>query len=423
MIRDASTMDRPVGDRPTTMRRWWALFAVAAILVIAGFLLAPSINRWARSETSVPRSQIRLGTVLRGDLVREVAVDGRVIAASHPTAFSPAQGIVSVAVDAGEVVEQDQVLGRVESPELESRLDQERATLAATSSDHNRLEISSRQRQLENRQDVELAEVRLAASRRNLDRSQRLFDLGLVNEIDIETAHDEVTVRTLELGKAERREELEREMHAFEFEDAGQRLERQRLLVADLQRRVDALVVRAPVAGLVSRLHVEDRQAVARNAALITVVDLTALEVEMAVAENLADEVTPGTPAVITIGTEAFDGTVTGISPEVEGSRVKGRVAFTGEIPGGLKQNQRVSVRVVLETRSDVLKVPRGPWLEAGSGRHAYVVADGMAEMRPVEIGATSIAEVEIVSGLERGEEIVISDTTRFEGARRVLVR
>lgn len=423
MIRDASTMDKPVDNQPETARRRVTLIAAAAVLVIGGIALAPSIGRWAGSETSVARAQIRLGTVNRGDLVREVAVDGRVVAGSNPTAFSPAQGIVTIDVDAGEVVEKGQILGRVESPELENNLMQERATLASSASECDRLEISSRQRQLENEQDIELAEVRLAASHRNLDRSQRLFELGLVNEIDLETARDEVTVRTLELAKTRRRESLEREMRAFEIEDAGQRLERQRLLAADLQRRVDSLVVRAPVAGLVSRLHVEDSQAVARNAALITVVDLSALEVEVAVAENLADEVIPGTPAVITFGADEYDGEVVGISPEVEGSRVKGRVAFVGEIPSGLKQNQRVSVRVVLETRSGVLKVPRGPWLESGSGRHVYVVKDGMALMRPVEIGATSISEVEIRSGLETSDEIVISDTTRFEGAGRVLVR
>ena len=423
MICDASTMDRPIDDGPRKRRLWLTLAWAAAVVIIGGLIFAPSIRRWARSETSVSGSQLRLGTVDRGNLIREVAVDGRVVAGSRPTAFSPAQGIVTIDVEAGEVVSQGQVLGRVESPELTSRLDQEKATLAATKSEHDRLRISSRQRQLENQQDVELAEVRVAASRRALDRSQRLFDLGLVNEIDLETARDDVTVRTLEFGKAERRKALEREMQAFEIEDSGQRLERQRLMVADLQRRVDALVVRAPVAGLVSRIHVEDSQAVARNAALVTVVDLSALEVEIAVAENLADEVTPGTPSVITVGAETFDGSVVGISPEVEGSRVKGRVAFVGEIPGGLKQNQRVSVRVVLETRPDVLTVPRGPWLEASSGRHVYVVSDGMAEMRAVEVGATSISEVEIVSGLELGDEIVISDTTRFEGAQRVLVR
>jgi HlyD family secretion protein len=423
MIRDASTMDQPIDSRPQRLRRRWAIAAAVIALVVMGLVLAPSIRRWASSETSVSRSQIRIGTVTRGDLVREVAVDGRVIAAFHPTAFSPAEGIVTIAAAAGEVVEKGHVLAQVESPELESRLDQERATLAAATSDHNRLEVSSRQQQLENRQDVELAEVRVAAAERALERTQRLFDLGLLNEIELETADDEVTVRSLELAQTEKREELEREMLALEIEDSGQQLERQRLLVVDLERRVDDLTVRAPVAGLVSRLHIEDREAVARNTALVTVVDLSALEVEIAVAENLADEVTPGTPAVITVGVDQFAGTVVGISPEVEGSRVKGRVAFGDEIPAGLKQNQRVNVRVVLETRHDVLKVPRGPFLEAGSGRHAYVVVGGMAEQRPVEVGATSVSEVEIVSGLEAGDEIIISDTSRFESAQRVLVR
>ena len=423
MIREASTMDKPIDRGPRQRQRWATIGAAGAILVVGAAFLAPSIGRWATSETSVSGAQIRLGSVERGDLVREVSADGRIVAASSPTAFSPAQGIVSIAVEAGEVVEAGQILARVESPELQSSLEQERATLSAVTSEHDRISISNRQRGLENRQDVELAEVRVAAAERSLDRHQRLFELGLVNEIDLEAARDEVTVKTLELEQARRREELEGEMHVFELEDAAQRLERQRLLVADLQRRVDALQVTAPVAGLVSRLHVEDRAAVDRNAPLVTVVDLTALEVEVAVAENLADEVTPGTSAVITVAGAAYPGVVSGISPEVEGSRVKGRVAFAADMPEGLKQNQRVSVRIVLETRHDILKAPRGPWLEAGSGRRAYVVADGLAELHPIEIGATSISEVEIVTGLIGGDEIIISDTSRFEGAQRVLVR
>lgn len=423
MIHDVSTMDKPIDNEPEKMRRRVTWIAAAVVLMLGGIGLAPSIGRWLSSETSVSRAQLRVAAIQRGDLIREVAVDGRIVAGSHPTAFSPAQGIATLLVEAGEVVEMGQILGRVESPEIENRLEQERASLAATRSDHQRLSISNRKRRLENRQDVELAEVRVAAAERSLDRHRRLFDLGLVNEIDLEAARDELTVMTLELEQAKSREGLEGEMHHFELEDAAQRLERQRLLVTDLERRVDALEVRAPAAGLVSRLHVDDRQAVAHNAALVTVVDLSALEVEMSIAENLADEVVPGTPVVITIGGAEYPGDVTGISPEVEGSRVKGRAAFAGDLPAGLKQNQRVSVRVILEKRSHVLTVPRGPWIEAGSGRTAYVVADGMAEVRRVEIGAMSISLVEVVSGLREGEKIVISDTARFEDAQRVLVR
>ena len=70
-----------------------------------------------------------------------------------------------------------------------------------------------------------------------------------------------------------------------------------------------------------------------------------------------------------------------------------------------------------------MVKVPRGPFLEAGGGRQAYVVEDGMAILRPIEVGSLSVSEVEIVAGLEIGDEIIISDTTRFRGAERILLR
>ena len=96
MIHNASTMDKPIDREPEKRRRMATIGAAAAVLVIGGLALAPSIGRWASSETSVPRAQIRTATVERGNLVREVSADGRVVAASSPTSFSPAQGIVSI---------------------------------------------------------------------------------------------------------------------------------------------------------------------------------------------------------------------------------------------------------------------------------------------------------------------------------------
>ena len=100
-----------------------------------------------------------------------------------------------------------------------------------------------------------------------------------------------------------------------------------------------------------------------------------------------------------------------------------GTVRFVGAPPPGLRQSQRVSVRLVFETRPNVLKVPRGPFLEAGGGRQAYVLADGLATLRPIQAGATSVSEVEIVDGLKEGDRILLSDTEGLKGAKTVLVR
>jgi HlyD family secretion protein len=102
---------------------------------------------------------------------------------------------------------------------------------------------------------------------------------------------------------------------------------------------------------------------------------------------------------------------------------VKGVVVFTVEPPDGLKQNQRVDARLVLDSRRDVIKVRRGPFLESLGGRQAYVVEDGMAVLRPIEAGAVSVTEIEIRSGLKEGETVVLSDLTRFEGVRNILIR
>jgi len=98
-------------------------------------------------------------------------------------------------------------------------------------------------------------------------------------------------------------------------------------------------------------------------------------------------------------------------------------VVFDGETPPGIRQSQRVNVRMLLERKTNVLKVPRGPFVEAGGGRQAYVVEDSVASKRPIQTGSMSVSEVEIVRGLREGEEIVVSDTSLFEGAKTVLVR
>src|SRR5262249_40977251 len=139
--------------------------------------------------------------------------------------------------------------------------------------------------------------------------------------------------------------------------------------------------------------------------------------------ESYAGEIGPQTSAIISCEGADYPGKVTRVSPEVTGSQVRGLVRFDGKSPGGLKQNQRVSVRLLIDRRPGVLKIARGPFLEGGGGRQAYVLDGDLAILTPIEVGAVSIGEVEIVSGLKEGDRIIISDMTRFEKAETILIR
>jgi HlyD family secretion protein len=423
LIRDASTMDRPVDAAPRLRRRLIVAAAAAGLLLLIGLVALPGIRRWASAERSVDASRLRFATVTRGDLVREVAVQGSVVAAFRPTLTSPVRGVVRVEVQPGQVVERGQVLVRVESPEVASRLAQERSALLSAQADLERQRILSRQEALRRQQEIELADVEVQAARRALERAEKTREMGLINAVELEKAQDDLKVAQLRLEAARREASLEAETLQFDLGNRAAQVERQRLVAVELERQVDELAVRSPVAGLVARVAVDDRDSVTQGQPLVGVVDLSRLEVEVWVPESYAPEIVPGTPAVVSFDGRDWQGEVVSLSPEVEGNRVRGTVTFVGETPARLKQNQRLSARLVLETRAGVLKVARGPFLEAGGGRQAWVVDDGVAERRAIEVGSVSIAEIEIASGLEEGEEIVLSDPAPFGDATRVLLR
>jgi len=138
------------------------------------------------------------------------------------------------------------------------------------------------------------------------------------------------------------------------------------------------------------------------------------------VPEVFAHDLGPGMAAEIDDGGRKFKGEVKSISPEVVDGQVTGRVRFGDDKPAGLRQSQQLTTRILMDEHPNVLIVERGPFVDSGAGRVAYVVRNGTAERTPIQIGATSLNAVEIVSGVKEGDRIVISSTDEFKGAQRV---
>ena len=420
MIRDTSATDRVMAAPAVTRQRKFKIAALAvAALLLAGFTL-PKLTRVLGANRSVAASQVRTAPVTRGTLVRDVSAQGRVVAAVSPTLYAPAAGTVTLRVQAGDTVAKDQVLAELASPELTNELERERAGLQSLDVDVQRARIQNRQAQLVARRTADQAGIDLAAAKREWERAELGWKKGAIAQVDHLKAGDELRKAELTSTHALEDARLQTESLAFELRTRDLALDRQRLLVAELERMVDALAIRSPVAGQVGTLAVADRANVAENAPIAIVVDLSRFEIEIEIPEVYADDVGIGMAAELRIGSEQHAGTLASISPEIVEGQVRGRVRFNDEQPAGLRQSQRVTARLVIEEKPDVLMVQRGPFFDADAGRFAYVVADGTAVRRPIRTGATSMTAVEILDGLRAGESIIVSDTTDFRGAQRV---
>jgi HlyD family secretion protein len=416
-------MDRPLLAAGRWTRTQLVAAALVAGLLVAILILLPSLRRWFRADKAVDSTTVRFATVTQGDLLRDVAVQGKVVAALHPTLFAGAQGVVSLRTKAGAQVAKGDVLAVIESPELRSQLAQAQSQLASLRADAERQKLVARQTDARNRQQVDLLAVRLDAAKRALDRTARSFEQGVGTRADLEAAQDTVHVATMEHAQAVQAVGLEHETMAFDVASRVAAADRQQTSANELQQKFNDQTIRAPFDGMVASVNVQDRDAVVPNAAILMLVNLSSYEVEIALPEEYAGDTKIGMPATIDSGGHVYDGVLTAVSPEVVNSQVTATVAFRGTAPEGLKQSQRLTARLVFESKKNVLKVARGAWFETGGGRHVYVVENGSASRREITTGAATVSEVEITHGLKPGETIVVSDTTTFDNANTVMLR
>jgi len=391
-----------------------------AIVVLGG--AAYVARGWLAAQRSIDSSRIRIATVQRGTLVRDVVADGRVVAANSPTLYAIAAGTVDFHVRAGDKVTKGQLLATISSPDLHSRLLQEQATLAGLEASVGRAGLDVEHGNANADKLIAQAEVDRQAAARELEMNKQMYANGVIPELELRRSEDQLKKTEIALGHARTEAGLQTKELVFDLGTKKQSLDRQREVVKELQRQVAALDITSPFEGQVGQLLVAQLATVPANAPVLTVVDLGAFELELRVPDSFARDLALGMTAEITAGPTKFAGRVRSVSPEVVDGNVATRLEFVDQRPAGLRQNQRLTARILIDSRDNVLKVDRGPFLEAGGGNIAYFVEDGIAERRPIRTGAVALDAVEILSGAKEGDRIVISGTDQFGDAQRVRI-
>jgi len=409
---------------PQDPRRKQLVVAAIGIVIVASVLFAaPWVKRWANATVSVPFDRVRTAVVAKGDLIRDVSVQGRIVAAVSPTLYATASGTITLLVEAGETVSAGQVLANVHSPELSSTLLQSESTLEQRRVELERQRIESRQLALDKRKAADLADVALVAAKREQRRAEEANELGVIAVIDYEKAGDDLRNAELAYQHAIADADLYDERLAFELRASEFEVARQLMFVNNLRRQVDDLAIKSPVDGIVGDLLVDQKSAVSRDMPVMAVVDLTRFEIDALIPESYADDLGIGMQAEIQVGGTRYDGQLVAVSPEIINNQVASRIRFIGDGPTNLRQNQRLTTRVLLSEFKDVLMVQRGQFLDSGAGRIAYVINENqMAERRQIQTGARSLGSVEIIAGLEPGDTIVVSNLDPFRGADTVLL-
>jgi HlyD family secretion protein len=391
-------------------------------LVVASAVVALALLLHGRSGSSLNRSDVKVATVTRGNFVRDVVVNGRVVETMSPTLYAPAGGSVTLKVHSGNTVEQGQVLAVIDSPELAAKVFQEQVTLESLVIDWKRAQLEAGQALAQVREAYRQADIDRQTARREVDRSRKAYEVGSYSELQVLRAEDLLEKSQFAYQQAKTNYDTQPERNRFNVDLKRTQVDRQRFLVAELRRQVDALQVRSPVDGVIDEVNISGPESVLKDAPLLSVVGFSGLQVEVKASEDFARDLRSGIAVNIASGSRIWKGTVyAALSNWVNGELVSS-LRVRGPELGGLHRDQRVSVRIFLNPHDNVLMVDRGPSLVHSGDGFVYLVHDHVAERRPVRLGAASTDKVEITDGLSEGQQIVIAGTDTFRGAQRVFL-
>lgn len=421
MISGTQGQDEVIIPQKRKISAKWLL--LAAVVAGCGWLMAPALSQWKNAIPNVDVEELTLARVTKGDLIRDVAVNGKVVAANAPQLYSTEDGQITLLAKPGEKVEQGMLVASLDSPELNAQIEQQNSALEQLKIDAKRGELVDKQSQLDLESELNAALSEFNVAKREKERAELSFGKQVMSEVDYMKSRDRLDDAKRTYKHAEKQVALANERFIFEQKNREFRVQEQQLVLEELLRRQKALEIVAPVSGIVGNWLVAQKNKVLANTPVMSIVDLSEYEAELSVPEFYADDLGLGLTVTMKIGNVQVKGEVIAISPEIEASQVQVRARIHPSEAVSLRQNQRLNARIEFEKKADVLMVKKGAFMGSLGGKYAYRVVGEQGNQIPITVGTTSVEYVELIAGVQEGDQLIISDYATFQDAAQIKIR
>ena len=417
-------MDIIRDPKPRKQRR--AIGIAVAVGAIA--LVAAGLRVLRPAAPSVDRSIVWTDTVARGTMIRQVRGSGTLVPRQRRFVTALTAGRVEqLQLLPGAEIDEHTILMRLSNPDVEVQLLESQQQLSIAISTLLQLQSSLQTQLLTQESLVVQTRTQQRQAQRDYEMNQGLYDRDpdLVTPNELARTRDaaEDLAKRLELETAR----LKVLTGAVDEQVAAQedQVERLRSIVRFNQERLASLEVRAGVGGVVADLPVEEGQWVQSGGTLARVDQPGRLKAEIRIPQTQAQDVALGQIVMVDTRNDTIQGTVARIDPGVQNGTVTIDVNLPRELPPSARPDLSVDGNVIIERLSDALFVSRPAHGLAGTRVGMFVLtADGShAERRIVQLGVSSVNEVEILDGLRPGDIVILSDMSAWDGHPRVRLR
>lgn len=401
-------MDKPIPSNDLKKRRMRRTMRVAVIVVLlaAGWWLLV-----AAFSPKIEQGEVVIAVVEEGDVLQTLTASGTVVPAFEYTINAPVVSEVKrVHKRSGEQVMPDEVILELdqEYTELEYEKLSDELMLRQNNISMLKLEFDKVLRELELQnaiKDVQIVEVDA-----QIKSQARLLSLGGAAAEDLEKAELQLEVMQIEKRVLENELGYKRQKNAIEQRNLELEFDIQAKRLAELRRKLDETLVKADRGGVITWMKTELGTTVQEGEPLVRIANLDAFSIEAVTSDRNMDYLKPGTPVVVRVNRERLNGVITQTLPTIENNTVRFLVALEEAGHDVLRPNQRTEVFIVTDEVQQALRLKMGPAITGGDTQSVFVVENGTARKVTITKGLNSPDYVEIKSGLNVGDHVIISD-------------
>jgi HlyD family secretion protein len=419
-------MDVPVSPgvrKQRRRRRWFVGITIGLLLALATL----GLSRLQPALPQVEKASLFFGTVQRGEMVRQVRGNGTLVPEQIQFVQAETDGrIERILVQPGAAVTAATVLIELSNPELQQSAFDAEWQLKGAEAQLTRLRAQLENDQLSSK--AFIVGLKADASQAELD--AKVNDALAVERLisDLEAQRSRAKAKALCDRLEIEQERLKTSVQSADAQLAVQQseVERVRASLARKRAQLAALKVRAGVEGVLQQigdtLPLQVGQRVNPSATLAKVVEPARLKAVLKIAETQVNDVQLGQKAEIDTRNGIVPGHVTRIDPAAQNGTVSVDVTLDGPPPRGARPDLNVDGVIELERLESVLYVGRPVQGQAGSTVSLFkVVDDGKAACRmSVRLGRSSVTVVEVVDGLQPGDQVILSDMAAWDAHERL---
>jgi HlyD family secretion protein len=411
---------RPSQAKKKRIRR--ILWASVAVIAVAGISLG--VSRLRPAAPSVDRAVVWIDTVKRGDFTRQVRGSG--VLTPEDIRWIPAQTkgrVDDILLRPGAQVKPDTVILVLDDPDVKQAVkDAELAYQAAKAAyDNKKADLQSTL--LSQEAGVKSIEAQYNQADYDLQANEALFKEGLVAELTVKQKRSAASDLKNRLASEQNRLQITQQGLTQQIAPQEADVNQKKAAWELRSRELENLKVKAGMTGTLTVIAVERGAQVAPGTNLARVADPTRLKAELRIAETQTKDIHIGQYAEVDTRNGIVKGHVIRMDPSSTGGTVGVDVGMDGELPPGSRPDLSVDGTIQLEKLDNVIYVGRPAFGQENSTVSLFKVsADGEAVRTTVKLGRSSVSQIEIVEGLQPGDQVILSDMSAQDSFDRIRI-